>query len=351
MIAVLMSGGVDSFVAAHLLKKSGADVVGVHFKTGYENVDGSRLQEIAALAGVPLVFLDCEKEFKRKIVDYFIDSYLDGETPNPCIVCNRLIKFGLCADYAVSIGAEAIATGHYCSAIRSGNRTVLGRGADTGKEQSYFLAFLSQAQLSRAVFPLGNMKKSDVKKLAHDLSFPFLTQAESQDVCFIRDTGYARFIEEHAGMEFSPGHIQDTGGNIIGGHHGVHRFTIGQRRGINIPSSRPYYVAAIDTRRNLLTVGHREDLFVSEFMVRNVNWLLEPPDGSLDLLVMVRYNQTAVNARVIPVGGGRARVFFATPQFGVAPGQAAVFYDGDTVLGGGIITRDFGQACCNKQKQ
>ncbi|MFZ5562491.1 MAG: tRNA 2-thiouridine(34) synthase MnmA [Thermodesulfobacteriota bacterium] len=340
MIAVLVSGGIDSLVAAHLLKQSGADVTAIHFLTGYEEIQPGRLTDLFARMDIPLALFDCRADFKARVVDDFVGAYLRGETPNPCMICNSRIKFGACLDYALAMGADAIATGHYCRVSVDADGARLWRGADPAKEQSYFLAFLSQVQLDRSRFPLDRMTKADVRVYAGRYGLAPLSRKESQDVCFIGGRECADFIEDHAGIKNSPGPIEDMAGRVIGEHSGLYRFTIGQRRGINCPAKRPYHVAAIDTARNCLKVGFREELFVPRCRVERINWIPRRPQGPVNVSVKIRYNQTAVPARVIPLDEDAATVEFFSPQFAVTPGQGAVFYDGDAVLGGGVIKAD-----------
>ena len=337
-IAVLVSGGIDSLVAAHWLKRSGADVTAIHFLTGYEAEDRTgQLKAVFERMDIPTSILDCRAEFKAGVVDDFTGAYLRGETPNPCMICNRRIKFGACLDYALSLGAETIATGHYCRTTTGADGPRLWRGADPAKEQSYFLALLSRKQLGRARFPLEQMTKEAVRAYARQHGLAPLSRKESQDVCFIGNRSCADFLEAHAGVKKSAGPIEDMTGRMIGEHSGLHRFTIGQRRGINCPAARPYHVAAMDTARNCLKVGFREELLVSRCRVTQINWILPMPAEPVTLSVKIRYNQVAVPARLEPSDDGTAVVAFAAPQFAVTPGQGAVFYDGDAVIGGGII--------------
>ena len=338
LIAVLVSGGIDSLVAAHLLKQSGADVTAIHFLTGYEPEDrAGKLRQLFGRMDIPVSVFDCRTVFQSNVVDYFTAAYLRGETPNPCMACNSRIKFGACLDYARSLGADAVATGHYCRVTKNPDGTRLWKGADPAKEQSYFLAFLSRDQLGRARFPLEGMTKARVRAHAARHGLVPIERKESQDVCFIEGLECADFIEAHVPATSGPGPIEDMAGRMIGTHSGLHRFTVGQRRGINCPAEQPFYVAALDTARNCLKVGFRQDLFVPACRVAQVNWIPGRPEGPMNVSVKIRYNQTEVPARLTPLGETDAVVEFVTPQFAVAPGQGAVFYDGDAVIGGGII--------------
>jgi tRNA-uridine 2-sulfurtransferase len=350
LTAIAVSGGIDSLMAAHLLKEKGHNVVGVHFVTGYENplpdngqsahiAESHKIFSIAKQLGIDIKVLDCRIEFKKNVVDYFIQTYRSGQTPNPCMVCNPLIKFGTVFNFARKLGASTLATGHYAriKGDRHGNFHLF-KGIDPKKDQSYFLARLTRQHLADARFPLGHMKKSDVIRLAEMKGFKPVIKAESQDVCFIKGKNYGDFLARHEGFEPKPGLIKDVDGNILGKHKGLHLFTIGQRRGINCPASEPYYVTQMDTRQNVLTVGFKKDLFASRCNVENINWIQEPPNRPVDVHTRVRYRHTAAASMLIPVNDKTAMVHFEQPQEAITPGQCAVFYKGDEVLGGGWIS-------------
>jgi len=349
LTAIAVSGGIDSLMAAHLLKEKGHNVVGVHFVTGYENplpdngqsahiAESHKIFSIAKQLGIDIKVLDCRIEFKKNVVDYFIQTYRSGQTPNPCMVCNPLIKFGTVFNFARKLGASTLATGHYAriKGDRHGNFHLF-KGIDPKKDQSYFLARLTQQHLAGARFPLGHMKKSDVIRLAEMKGFKPVKKTESQDVCFIKGKNYGNFLARHEGFEPKPGLIKDVDGNILGKHKGLHLFTIGQRRGINCPASEPYYVTQMDTRQNVLTVGFKKDLFAPRCNVENINWIQEPPNRPVDVHTRVRYRHTAAASMLIPVNDKTAMVRFEKPQEAITPGQCAVFYKGDEVLGGGWI--------------
>jgi tRNA-uridine 2-sulfurtransferase len=350
LTAIAVSGGIDSLMAAHLLKEKGHNVVGVHFVTGYENplpdngqsahiAESHKIFSIAKQLGIDIKVLDCRIEFKKNVVDYFIQTYRSGQTPNPCMVCNPLIKFGTVFNFARKLGASTLATGHYAriKGDRHGNFHLF-KGIDPKKDQSYFLARLTQQHLAGARFPLGHMKKSDVIRLAEMKGFKPVKKTESQDVCFIKGKNYGNFLARHEGFEPKPGLIKDVDGNILGKHKGLHLFTIGQRRGINCPASEPYYVTQMDTRQNVLTVGFKKDLFAPRCNVENINWIQEPPNRPVDVHTRVRYRHTAAASMLIPVNDKTAMVRFEKPQEAITPGQCAVFYKGDEVLGGGWIS-------------
>jgi len=359
--AIAISGGIDSLVAAYLLKDAGHDVVGIHFTTGYEresSVQISRqIRNIGDRLGIKTEIADCSSEFKSKVVDYFIRTYLNGQTPNPCLVCNPCIKFGAVLDIARrDFGASRLATGHYARVISSAGgrwayhfikksppeensriRWHLLKGLDAKKDQSYFLAFLSQEQLASACFPLGEMTKSQVRELAVSKGLVPIVKEESQDVCFIRGTDYGEFLVQECCIGPEPGAIEDVSGKVLGEHRGLHLFTVGQRRGINCPAAEPYYVARIDRKNNRLIVGFKQDLLTWECRVSGINWIAHEPASPVKVFVRVRYRHQAVSCTLFPQDRRTAIVRFDSAQSAVTPGQGAVFYDGDEVLGGGWI--------------
>jgi len=347
--AVALSGGVDSLMAAYLIKEQGQHVIGIHFITGFENSSTcaqqpsvTRANNILSLGdqlGIPVEIVDIHTEFKEKIVDYFIRTYQHGQTPNPCMQCNPNIKFGTILDHAFKLGAHKLATGHYARIKEDLNgRFHLLKGLDPKKDQSYFLARLSQRQIAKACFPLGEKKKEDVKKLAARRGLHPVTRGESQDVCFIKNEGYSDFLVRQTGLKIEAGLIEDTAGKVIGKHQGLQTFTVGQRRGINCPAAEPYYVVRLDTERNRLIVGSKKELLTSSCKVTGINWIAEEPPGPLEVHTRVRYRSKEVPSTVFPQGGSEATVRFKTPQSAVTPGQGAVFYKDDEILGGGWIS-------------
>jgi len=360
--AIALSGGIDSLTAAYLLKQQGHHVIGIHFITGFETKDShhhnSRLSkesftadfstgenshslkiaDIANQLGITVKIIDISTDFQLKVIDYFTQTYLSGKTPNPCLVCNPSIKFGTLLTCARKLGASRLATGHYAriSADSLGGFHLL-RGIDNKKDQSYFLAFMTQKQLARACFPLGKMTKSDVKKLAKEKGLYPVTKKESQDICFIKGNKYGDFLLQQQDFKAKPGDIVDIEDNILGRHSGLHLFTIGQRRGINCPASQPYYVVRIDINQNRLIVGLKKDLLSTSCKVSKINWIIEKPTSTLDVDIRVRYRHRAVISKLIPNGNTLATIIFETPQSAVTPGQGAVFYKDDEVIGGGWI--------------
>lgn len=364
LIAIALSGGIDSLVAGYLLKEKGYQVLGIHFITGYEsealeqnngllslNPDEARssslkerarnnISHITRQLGIQAEIIDCSREFKNRVVDYFIRTYQAGRTPNPCLVCNPSIKFGTVLAQVRKLGASTLATGHYTRIIRDRNgRFRLLKGADQEKDQSYFLALMTREQLASASFPLGTMTKSEVQKLARTKGLVPLLKKPSQDICFIKNNTYREFLARQPGFEPKPGIIEDINGNILGEHQGLHLFTIGQRRGINCPASEPYYVVRIDMKQNRLVVGFKKDLLSSECKVVNINWIDRVPTSPLKVHTRVRYRSQAVPSTLLPLDRHTALVRFEHPQFAVTPGQGGVFYRDNEVLGGGWIDK------------
>ncbi len=350
MIAAALSGGVDSLMAAYLLKKAGQQVIGIHFVTGFEAAcTGQDFNDCLAAAvsamgrlsqqlDIPIQVIDIRNDFKKTVVDYFTRTYLAGRTPNPCLVCNPGIKFKTVLEAAKSMGAQVLATGHYARVDGGVSRPYrLRKGLDPAKDQSYFLAFLTQDQLACACFPLGEHRKIKIVALAEKKGLSPVTSQESQDVCFIKNGSYGEFLTRREGFRPRPGAIVDRDGKTIGVHPGLHLFTVGQRRGINCPASRPYYVLRLDAEKNRLVVGFKEELYQSECKVSGLHWMARAPEAPLAVDVRVRYRHQAVSATVIPGPGRTARIRFETPQAALTPGQGAVFYRDDEVLGGAWI--------------
>jgi tRNA-specific 2-thiouridylase len=340
LIAVAVSGGVDSLTAAALLKTQGYPIFGIHFLTGYEP-DNRNIAAVTDQVGIPLHVVDLTDAFRTQVIGYFLRTYMRGKTPNPCLVCNPVVKFGVLFEHARRLGAECLATGHYARIVSDVHRQPhLFRGIDRQKDQSYFLAFLTRHQLERACFPLGEMKKSDVKKLAVEKNLLPVTQKESQDVCFISNHRYTEFLADQLGVTPSPGEIVDREGLVLGRHTGLHGYTIGQRRGINCPAAEPYYVLRIDTHNNRLVVGPKRDALSSECRVEGINWIQPEPSESIRVHTRIRYRHTAVPSILTPQSQQQAVVSFDAPQSAITPGQGAVFYVGEEVIGGGWICGD-----------
>lgn len=352
-IAVALSGGVDSLVAADLLRRKGYHLLGVHFLTGFENYASggrgddtvsnlakARLAPISEQLQVPIKVVDLSSEFKKNVIDYFINTYLSGQTPNPCLVCNPSIKFELLARCAADMGAKALATGHYACRIKTDqNAWQLHKSVDPHKDQSYFLARLTQKQLAFARFPLGTMHKKETMAVAKKNGLKPIYRTESQDICFIKNGKYGDFLADQSEFKIGEGPIETLEGRVIGTHPGLHLFTIGQRRGINCPAAEPYYVVRIIPERNCLVVGFKQDLNCTACKVTGINWINATPMMPFKAGVKVRYRHHEVPATIIPEDDTSAMVRFDTPQKAVTPGQGAVFYNKNMVMGGGWIAQ------------
>jgi tRNA-specific 2-thiouridylase len=362
-----MSGGVDSSAAAAILKTQDHELVGFTMQLWNQrrgiSVDenGEPLpsrccslddvydaRRVAEELGFPFYVLNLEREFEHDVVQPFVASYLNGETPIPCVSCNSRLKFASLDRLALSLGCEKVATGHYARVAydAESERYRLYRGRNHQKDQSYFLWELTQDQLSRALFPLGEMSKPEVREVAREQNLAVAEKAESQEICFVPDGDYAGFIDRYLAAENrteqipTAGELVDSRGRVVGRHDGIHRFTVGQRRGIGISAARPLYVISIDAPGNKVVVGSAAELLREEFTAAGVNWIaLEAPDVPVRAEVRVRYRHEAAAATVVPLADGRARVTFDEPQRAITPGQATVFYRGDEVLGGGWIVK------------
>lgn len=348
-----MSGGVDSSVAALLLKQQGYEVLGITLQLWGKDVcvsSGTRLccsvrdaldaRAVARRLGIRHEVLELIEPFRTHVVEYFVTSYARGLTPNPCIACNDHIKFGSLMEKADELGADTVATGHYAKALydESRGRHVLRRATDPSKDQSYVLFGLTQAQLARACFPIGSLTKPAVREIARQLGLVTADKPDSQDVCFVRDRNKDSFLRRELRVSDEPGPIVDTQGNVLGTHHGLLGYTIGQREGLGIATGKPLYVVALDQPTNRLIVGSREDLLDQSLLAERVNWVSIPrPTAPLRAQVKIRARHEGGMATVSAREDGSALVEFDEPQSAITPGQAAVFYDDDVVLGGGWI--------------
>ncbi|GAB4371791.1 MAG: tRNA 2-thiouridine(34) synthase MnmA [Deltaproteobacteria bacterium] len=349
-ILAAMSGGVDSSVAALLLQREGYEVIGISMDLyNFSQVRKDRsgtccslddlydARRVCDLLGIPYYVLNLREEFQREVIDPFVREYATGRTPNPCILCNEHLKFRALLRKADELGAEGVATGHY-AVIRRGpsGRCRLFAAADPAKDQSYFLFSLESERLARIRFPVGEMTKEQVRRLATEAGLPVCEKKESQDICFVTDHTYARFLEER-GVQEQEGHFLDREGNVLGVHKGVLRYTIGQRKGLGIAAKEPLYVVAIDAERNEVVLGTENDTYSSGTTAGNASFVAGPPPApEFRATARVRYRHPGVGATV-RVEGERLQVEFDSPQRSVTPGQALVLYDGGEVLGGGWI--------------
>ena len=372
-VVLAMSGGVDSSVAAWLLREAGHDVLGLFMRHGQESeaapgsvrgasagqkqgccsaADAADARRVAGELGIPFYVVDFRKEFQR-IVDYFVKAYTAGRTPNPCIVCNTWLKFGRLLEYADSVGAEFVATGHYARLLPTGHGAeiagqgaqIAGQGAqialcragDASKDQSYVLFGIRRELLPRLKFPLGEHRKEEVRRIAGRLGLRVAEKRDSQEICFVPEGDHARFVRQRRGQVDTSGEIVTAAGRVVGRHPGLEGFTIGQRKGLGIALGEPRYVVRIEADSRRVVIGTKDELARSELTAAEANWLVDEPAGRLPCRVKIRYRSRAVDATVEALPGDRFRVDFAEPCHGIAPGQVAVCYDGERVLGGGWI--------------
>jgi tRNA-specific 2-thiouridylase len=349
-VVVAMSGGVDSSVAAALLKQQGYDVTGMMLRlwseAGSENSnrcctpDSQALaRRVAAKLDIPFYVVDVKDQFYKTVVQSFLDGYAQGVTPNPCLICNQQIKWGFLMKHALAMGAEYLATGHYAMKQKTeGGSWQLLRSADPAKDQSYVLHVLTQEKLGQALFPVGEYSKPKVRELAAAFDLPTATSTDSQDLCFLAGEDYREFLRRNAPGIGKPGPILTRRGETLGNHQGLAYYTIGQRKGLGLASPVPYYVLEKDARRNTLIVGTVDELGCSTLVAEGVNWIAgEPPAGPFHGGIKTRYTAKETPGEVTPKGQEKASVRFDISQRDITPGQAAVFYDGQVVLGGGII--------------
>jgi tRNA-specific 2-thiouridylase len=351
-----MSGGVDSSVAGYLLREQGYEVIGVTMKVWPQDCI-SRAEDkccgpqaiadargVAHSLGIPHYVVDEADQFERLVIDYFSSEYQAGRTPNPCVMCNEKVKFGNLWSKAAALNCDYIATGHYAIIEHHADGAILRKGLDLRKDQSYFLFSLRQPQLRRALTPLGKMSKPQIREIAHSLGLKVADKMDSQEICFVPGNDYKAFLRSHLGEnEFRRGEIYDVAGNFVGEHDGIELFTIGQRKGLPGGSPRPRYVVDLDPATNRVIVGDADDLVADEFEIDRVNWHsvagIGDPGSSFEVTVKIRYSHPGTKATVTPLENGRAHIRLHEPQRAVTPGQAAVIYDDDVVLGGGWICR------------
>ncbi len=341
-VALALSGGIDSALSAYLLRKEGFRVIGLHADFGfYPEPPLPWLNKITSFLNIPLEVLSLKEIFEQKVVKYFISEYKNGRTPNPCVVCNPLIKFDLLYQKGLDLGADFFATGHYARIVPApwGEGQTIARGLDPIKDQSYFLHRLRPENLNRILFPLGQWTKDKVRDLAREIGLPVNPKGESQDICFLPKGGYREFLlKKNSSDLIRPGDIVDLQGKKLGTHQGLFAYTIGQRRGLGLPAAEPFYVVHMDPNLNRLVIGGKEDLESSGCRLSNVHFLTRPPQiNGLEVMVQVRYKNKATKARIRLGKNQDLEIHFQNPQKAVTPGQAAVFYWQDMVLGGGWI--------------
>lgn len=354
-VVVAMSGGVDSSVAAGLLKKQGYEVIGLTMcfgpafggnsfesETGKPSFCGSTgitdARRVCQKLGIRHYVLNLNKDFHQKVIQNFYDEYLRGRTPNPCVRCNQFIKFGALLKKAINLGAQFLATGHYARIVKSPQGFWLKKAKDIKKDQSYFLYRLNQAQLKRIIFPLGNLTKFEVRKIAADFGLKVAQKQDSQEICFLPDGKHGDLIKEKYPGQVKPGNVADRDGKIIGRHQGVAFYTIGQRQGLGIAKGYPLYITGLNAKSNRIIVGSRQDADKVEFLIGHAHFINKPLKKKVEIKVRIRYNHKEMQAAVYPEKN-KIRIIFKQPQFAVTPGQSAVFYNKDLVLGGGIIQK------------
>ena len=343
-VLIAMSGGVDSSVAALLMQQHGYACGGAIMELWKENASGAAkdAKAVADRLNMPFHVLDASTPFRQQVMDYFIQSYEDGLTPNPCIQCNRHLKFSYFLDAAIALGYDAIATGHY-AAIRKdaiSGRYLLCKAADESKDQSYFLACLNQHQLSHSYFPLGELTKEQAREVAQEHGFVNAKKKDSQDICFVPDGDYVSFMERYTGKEYPAGDYLNLDGKVVGKHCGAVCYTLGQRKGLGIALGAPVYVCSKDMATNTVTVGPESALFATTLLADNWNWFpFEALTEPIRVMAKARYRHTPQPATVYPTENGIAKVVFDTPQRAMTPGQTVALYDGDMVVGGGTITQ------------
>ncbi len=350
---IAMSGGVDSSVAAELMKEKGFSCIGCTMRL-YENdmigedifgtccskKDTDDARAVTEKIGIPYHIFHYEQEFTEKVVEPFVCSYERGETPNPCIRCNKYLKFDILYKKAVELGCEYIVTGHYARIEEKDGHFYLKKAVDLTKDQSYVLYDLTEDMLVHTMFPLGEFTKNKARDIAEENEFVTSHKSDSQDICFVPDGDYAGMIKRYRNKDYPAGDIVDTEGNVLGRHDGIINYTIGQRRGLGVPAGRRLYVCSLDIRNNRVVLSDNETLFRRELTVRDFHWITgDMPKGEIRCSVKIRYRHKEQPARVIlpDAEGGTAQVIFDEPQRAITPGQSAVLYDGDYVLGGGII--------------
>jgi len=348
-VVVAMSGGVDSSVAAALLKEQGYDVIGMMLRLwsepGKEDTNRcctpdsmAQARRVAAKLEIPFYVIDAKDVFRETVVEYFLDGYARGETPNPCLICNRKIRWTFLLDHALALGADHMATGHYVRIQKTEGGMHLLRAVDKNKDQSYVLYVLTQEKLKHALFPVGDYPKPEIRAIAEAHGLPTASRKDSQDLCFLAGEDYRNFLQRNAAEMLKPGEIVTREGETLGAHNGLANYTIGQRKGLGVASPVPLYVLGKNAANNTLIVGEQNELGSSELTARDVNWVSgEVPSDGFKANVKIRYTAKEVSAWVMPIGADQVQVRFDAPQRDITAGQAAVFYQDDLLIGGGII--------------
>lgn len=344
-VAVAMSGGVDSSLCAALLQEQGYEVLGITMQLSDDSREVAGVstaakdaKRVADFLGIEHVVADFRTLFSERVVDYFLTEYLTARTPNPCVVCNRFLKFGELFAFAREKGADFLATGHYARIEQEADGAVaLKKGKDVKKDQSYVLYRLPREILPHILFPLGNYRKEETRTIAKRRGLPVADKAESQEICFVPEDDYKVYLSQHRPHSFHAGDIVNMQGEVLGQHRGLPFYTIGQRKGLGIAAEQPLYVIALDRENNRVIVGENEAVYASSLLAKDVNWLIDAPVGELSVRAKIRYGNREAEAHVLPMSDGRVRVAFPEPQRAVTPGQSVVFYAGDRLLGGAVI--------------
>ena len=348
-VVVAMSGGVDSSVAAALLKKQGYQVIGLTMCFNLAEKDGAKpsccgfvgiedARGVCHKLGIRHYVINLNKDFYREVIQNFYQEYLSGRTPNPCVRCNQFIKFGILFKKAINLGAQFLATGHYAKIVKSRQGYLLKKAKDLKKDQSYFLYRLTKEQLKHIIFPLGNFTKPKIREMAADFGLSVAQKQDSQEICFLPDGKYRDLIKTKGLNSVKPGNLVDKDGNILGVHQGISLYTIGQRHGLGVTGKYPLYVTKIDVKNNKITVGPHQDTLKRYFLIKDKHFIAKSFKKKIEIKVRIRYNHKEMPAVIHPIKS-RLKVIFKKPQFAITPGQSAVFYDKNIVLGGGIIEK------------